>query len=645
MWRTPNLPDGQPDTAAVRAARAARRVTVAATVLFTLVLCRWRPWNLFARAGFSSDFYDEQARAMLHGHLAVNPAVAGIEGFLINGRTYLYYGPFLAVARLPVAVVNLIAGNALAGRITRLSMVVGFVVFCTGAHALAVAARRWWQRPASSWRTAGFVAAAACSPVLYLAGWASVYHETELWAAAFAVWAAVGAIRFANEPARRPAVLAAVCTAAAITTRATVGLGIAAGVGSVALWCALRKHGDRRDAVTIIAGCVAGAAVHMSVNLARFGSLLGLPVERQVLTLNNPARAAWFAGNNESFFSLRFLPTTVVHYLRPDAIGFERLAPVVRFGPLATNRGSYPLETITPSASLITTATVLLVAAAAGAVVLVVRREATWLLLLAGAALATVPTFAIGFIANRYLVDMLPMLMIPAAVAFIRLSPPRGVGWHRATRVVFGMGVLWGAFSNVALATWTQNLKEPGFTAWRYQLDAHLFAAPSPGIVDAVAGAEVPQRDGTVGLSADGDRCVAVYVAEQGRWVPLERANNARRLTGTFTPTTGSTVLVAGTDTFSLNATATADTLQFSTSSTSGEVSPLDSAPLPWNGEAVAITVVADPVLPELSVTVAGRSALFSFRVPTGTLTPGTDFTVDPTDQNETLCRQLAHRR
>jgi len=146
-------------------------------------------------------------------------------------------------------------------------------------------------------------------------------------------------------------------------------------------------------------------------------------------------------------------------------------------------------------------------------------------------------------------------------------------------------------------------------------------------------------------LSADGDRCVAVYVAEQGRWVPLERANNARRLTGTFTPTTGSTVLVAGTDTFSLNATATADTLQFSTSSTSGGVSPLDSAPLPWNGEAVAITVVADPVLPELSVTVTGRSALFSFQVPTGTLTPGTDFTVDPTDQNETLCRQLAHRR
>ena len=73
---------------------------------------------------------------------AVRPEVAGHEGFLIDGRTYLYYGPFLAIVRLPFA----LFGDVFAQRLTRLSMIVGFVVYCTGAFHLLDLARRWASR-------------------------------------------------------------------------------------------------------------------------------------------------------------------------------------------------------------------------------------------------------------------------------------------------------------------------------------------------------------------------------------------------------------------------------------------------------------------------------------------------------------------
>ena len=120
--------------------RPAQIVTVVGATLFTLMLCEWKPWRLFARAGFSGNFYDVQAQAFLRGRLAVPADVAGIEGFLVDGKTYLYYGPVLAVARLPLA----LFGSWTEGRITRLSMIVGFVVLCTFVAAL----RRAPWRPA-----------------------------------------------------------------------------------------------------------------------------------------------------------------------------------------------------------------------------------------------------------------------------------------------------------------------------------------------------------------------------------------------------------------------------------------------------------------------------------------------------------------
>lgn len=655
-------------------------VTLVATVVFSLIVCRMRPWDLFADAGFSNDFYDEQARSFLRLRLAVRPDVPGPEGFLIDGRTYLYYGPFLALARLPFAALGELFGDEwFAGRLTRISMIVGFVVLCTGSYHLLEAARRcvarnWPQTdpetgasapaaPAvgSAWRTGGFVAAVACSPALFLAGWVSVYHETELWAAAFAVWAMVGVLRCAAVPTRRDAVMTGAAIVAAILTRAPVGIGMAVGAGLVALSTFRR---ERHNSLIVIGACVAGFATHFAVNVAKFGSLLDLPAERQVLSINDASRAAWFAGNNGSFFSPRFLSTTIVHYLRPDTVRFERLIPFVRFGPLATDRSSYPLETITPAASLSATATVLLAAGVIGAVVLLARRAWVPVALMIGGAIAALPTFTIGFIGNRYLVDMLPLLILPAAFAFAAVVVPGSRTVRRGWRFGLVALVAWGSWTNVALAVWTQNLKEPGFTEARYRIDDAIFSDPAPALIVYDPSAPVP-RDGIVAIVADSANCDAVYIAEQGVWVSLERANNGiHRIHATLSldpdqpglgaDGAGETQLVEGpadadgTPIWTLGLTGDDHrrlvARGFGDGDIVAEIPAQISERIGTDGGAVDIDIVADEIVGQFSVTMAGEMVMFSFSPPPGPLLR-TDALAEHPNRDDSLCRRLQARR
>ncbi|MCB0997667.1 MAG: hypothetical protein KDB40_00085 [Acidimicrobiales bacterium] len=644
MWR--------PTRPADPAARAARLVTIVATVVFALIVVRCRPWDLFVREAYSNDFYDEQARSFLRLRVAVRPEIPLQEGFLVDGKTYLYYGPFLAVVRLPFAVF----GDVFAGRLARLSMIAGYAAALTGSFHLV---RR--LAPTASVRRVGvFVAAVACSPLLFLSGWVSVYHETELWAFAFATWAFAGTVRLLDgrTPERADVLAVAFPVAAGITTRASVGLGVAAGVcvaASIAFWSRIVTPGaterdQKRAAVGAMGGVVGasalGFAIHAGLNWIKFGSPTALPGQLQVLSLNDPTRAAWFAGNGDSFFSLRFVSTTLAHYLRPDTVRFERMLPFVRFGPLATDRSSYPLETITPAASITTSATLLLVAAVIGIVVIGRRRRWTLVAMVAGGLIAAVPTFTIGFIGNRYLVDMLPMLLVPAAVAIGTCAFPIRP-WRPAARRIVRIAVValvaLGAWCNAALAVWTQQLKEPGFTSWRYRVDGWVFGDPAPALVDLTPGAPVP-RDGTVALDRDptSDRCSGVYIAEQGSWVALERSNDGRRLHGVVELDDDAAALLAGGDDWTVSA-AVNGTSVVVEAEVDGRSTLSAPVPLP-SDHRLDVDVIADPVVGELSVTVDGDQVVFVFAGPTGAGVPGATFELDP-DPGDSLCRQLEARR
>jgi hypothetical protein len=599
MWQ--RLPVDDP---ARRPQRVGRAITAVTVGVFGLIATSWRPWKLFARGGYSADFYDEQARVFLRGRLAVDPAVAGIEGFLIDGQTYFYYGPMLALVRLPTA----LFGSAFTGRLTIVSMLVALVVLCTwsfrllGAGLELLAGRRLGAF--DGWRIAVGVGAVAWSPALFLAGWTSVYHETELWACAFAVIAGTAMIELVQRPHPTTLAVAGAATVATVLTRASVGVGVAAALLAVG---AIVTRRDRRLGVVAVGVAVVGVAAHAVLNLAKFGSLFSLPADRQVLTLVDPERAAWFAGNDGSFFSARFLPTTVLQYLRPDAVRFERLVPWVRFGPLADDVGGYPVETITPSSSLVVTAPVLLLCAVIGVVTLLRRRCWLWLAVTAGFAVGAVPSFTIGFVANRYLVDMLPALIVPAAAGTWALTRP---GWLPVTagRVAVAAALTWSLWANASLATWTLGLKSPGFTELRYRIDDAVFPAPSPGLVALSPGSPVP-RDGVVAVEPD---CAGVYVAEQDRWVALERRPGRRELSGHVPPEVPAPVLAAAGDwTLGLLGIGPEAMVALSVDGVEVSVQPIgDVSP----GDEVR--VVADPVIPQLSVTIEGRTVLFDPTLP-----------------------------
>ena len=510
-----------------RARRQTWAVTFVAVASFWMISTAGRPWDLFARAGFSSDFHDEQARVFLRGRIAVDPAVPGPEGFLIDGATYLYYGPFLAIARMPLV----LFGDLFVGRLVRVSMLVALVVLARWADRLATVARRS-VRPSSnaSWPRVAFVAAVLASPALFASGWISVYNETELWALALAVvtvtltveWAADG---FTNG---RTVVMAGGAALATTLTRAPIGFGVsfALGVcGLVLVWRSRRDTSARPVALLAVGAGVLPLVAHMLVNLAKFGTLMSVPGDRQLLSLTSVARAEFFERTGGSFFSLRFLPTTMAQYLRPDTIRFERLVPGIRYGPLAPDYADFPVESTTPASSITVSALLLIVLAAIGLVWLVRRRALTWLTVFVATSLGALPTFLIGFVANRYLIDMLPPLIVAAAIGVWLLAD-----LERRQVVQGGVVVLavWGLWVNASLAIWNIGYKTVGFTEARYSLDDTILGGGHRSLVPIDESTPVP-RDGIVGVTSD---CSGVWIAEQGRWVALDRPNGVRQATG-----------------------------------------------------------------------------------------------------------------
>ncbi|MFN3254247.1 MAG: hypothetical protein ACE37B_00995 [Ilumatobacter sp.] len=619
-----------------------------AVALFWLLSTSWRPWDLFDRAGFSADFYDEQARSFLRGRLAVRPEVPGPEGFLIDGKTYLYYGPFLAILRVPLA----IFGEVFVGRLVRFSMLVALVVLGRWTARLARAGYAVWamnRDHATPGRGPQLVVVAAVlfSPAFFAAGWITVYHETEIWAFALAVvsltllaeWAASG---FDDGRTLQWAIAAIV---AATMTRAPIGLGIAFGLGVIGLGLAWRTRRDRGSAGwRPIGGAVGSLAAYCVVNVAKFGSLFSVPGDRQVLSLTDPARAAFFEATGGSFFSVRFLPTTLAQYLRPDTIRFERLVPGIRYGPLAENYGSLDVETVTPSSSLPVSATLLVILAVFGVAWLVRRRASTWLVLVGAGVLCAVPSFLIGFIANRYLIDMLPPLVVGAAIGVWVVADRVGDAGALVRRSATGaavVAIVWGAWVNGALATWTLEYKSPGFTEFRSDVDATVFGGGDVGTVPAEPGGVVP-RDGLVGLGGD---CSGVYMAEQGVWVALERADGRSTVTGVIDESSGASTRLAETDQWSVDAVIAPSS--DATSVTITAAGPGISVPTIVVFDAVELpaeyTIVVDAITNETFVELDGDARLL-----TGELLRAADQPIavagSVVDEPSPLCSKLAGR-
>src|SRR5690606_29337565 len=130
-----------------------------------------------------------------------------------------------------------------------------------------------------------------------------------------------------------------------------------------------------------------------------------------------------FLAENGGFFSPAFIPTTLVQYFRPDAIRFTSLFPWIEFDSApGWIYGGVRLDLFDRTASVPTTMPVFVVLGVVAAVA-VVRR---WLppaadlrplaVPVLGAAASGLTVLPFGYVANRYLADFMPFLVLVGTI-------------------------------------------------------------------------------------------------------------------------------------------------------------------------------------------------------------------------------------
>ena len=379
------------------------------------------------------------------------------------------------------------------------------------------------------------VALGAGAIPLFLASRAVVYHETELWGAALAVGSLAALVMVLRRPSGPRIALAGLLVALAINTRVPAGLG-----GVLALWAlaAMAATGlglpSQRRARTAVALAAAGLVALGSsavVNVAKFDQPFGIPLDKQVFSGLDQNRQAALAANGGSLFGAKYVPTTLLQAVRPDAVGTTRSLPYVglpRDRPALV--GDVRFDTLERSLSAPTSMPLLVLLALAGLVVAAARRPLRPLLVLAaGAAAGAGLSLTIAYVTTRYLADFLPFLLLAALIGVQALLPRLSAGGIRGRRLVVALAaglVVAGIVVNGSVGLVTQRLLSAETAEAdraefvRTQDRADNLLGRRPGGVGT--GAALPPLGVPGDLFVLGD-CDGLYAAGQFEWVPVER--------------------------------------------------------------------------------------------------------------------------
>jgi hypothetical protein len=520
------------------------------------------------RSSFSSNFYDVQAKAFLAGKLSMPASVLSIEGITIHGRSYMYFGPFLAVLHLPFVGID----GSLSGHLSGTSMVAAFVIALIGLSRLLWRARPLTGRDGQvAIGEMVFVAVAilgmsAGSILLYLGSDTSVYQETELWAIALAILSVSVGMDLLTAPTRRRAVgLAALCLSVCMV-RLVVGLGVLALtllVGAAQLASRyLREHRDGASrllsdgglavddprpgiGIGLLASAIGTLGIYSVINEAKFGSAFGLPLKHQALAVDGLSGTyASYAATHSSFNSLSFLPTTLTWYLRPDALDITRLFPFVNFPPRIWVVGAVRFAGLNPSSSLSATMPVLMVLALIGVGGLLLPRRCSstaeqgsllrrFRPMFLAMAIACVGTLTYAGIANRHLGDLFPALVVVAtagaAVALRWLKGRRIMMFTVCVVASLGLGAsIWinlglGLINQRIASTSIPGTERASFARFRISTFHAMFSGPLPQVT---RGGPVPKKV-PLGWLYVSTGCTGLYQAGQGVWHGIERTNAA----------------------------------------------------------------------------------------------------------------------
>jgi hypothetical protein len=529
----------------------------------------------FFRQETFGNFFDTQANAWLHGRWNVPPGVFFIEGFRHGAKTYTYFGPWPALLRLPLLAIT----GSPSGHLTPLSMTIAFAVAMVGVAMTQWRLREMFRpgRPLGRGELAlsgAVVFATGCgTTLLFLASRAWVYHEALMWGVALSIVAYERTIAFMMRPTRGRLVAAAIFAGLAFLSRASVGTGPMIALGLVLVgrllravhdrWSARRARASDADSeaevpdatparrgvmryldwlggaddrrtwiIPIFIALAIPSIIFVYVNYAKFGTLFSIPWRHQELTLINPRHRRILDQNGGTYFGLKFAPSTLFQYFRPDALSFDPHFPWVMFPRFTPHIfGGVEFDTLDPSTSLVTSMPAFTLLGIVGLIAAVFprfgrTREAAWLRVpLIGAIGGVGPTIAISFIAERYLGDFVPLIVLAALIG-IQVLMRRNEGRERrgAARVwivVVSVLALFGVWVNGGLAVVYARLYVPQHDTDRLALlqlqrDLDVGGPYSVGHSDALP--VRPSRVGTTWIVGD---CDSMYWTDGTFWFPV----------------------------------------------------------------------------------------------------------------------------
>ncbi len=563
-----------------RFARVAAAVGVLSTAVFTWILTVGR-WDLLAQRQLS-DVFDLQARAMLDGHLDVAPGSLAFEGFVLDGKTYTYFGVFPSLLRMPILLVT----DRFDGRLTMVSMIAAFVV-AFGASAVLidrvrtlVAGDRPWTRIGLVGAGLGLAAVGLSSNLTYLASGAWVYSEAALWGCA----GVLGAFAVLAGQLRRfrPAGLgwAAVWISVAWLSRGSMGAAptlalTVAAAGLLLGWRWLTPFtpavpasvSPRRVGVALLLAGWVPMAIFATINVAKFDTPFSIPFSSQVNNSSFPTRLEALDEYDGNLFSPTLVPAAGWQSVRPDLVAPSAQWPFVDFtrrDPIEI--GDPVWDTVEPSAGAPATMP-LLVALGCIGVIATLRSRGRGPIgalvalapMAAGAAVTAAVPLTIAFIAQRYLTDAVPLLVLTAAagIAVGDQWTARGRPDRRTRRALLvGAAVLLVAGTWVTLSvTWLFQRFEaaPDAAATAAALRAQDRVAEQlslPAIPVERRAAGLSRRSGLGDNLVVGD-CAGLYRGDGVGWRPLERTpargwHHLRVRWNTLDPTAPATLITLG---------------------------------------------------------------------------------------------------
>ena len=441
-------------------------------------------------------YYDALGDSLLQGRFDVPPQAIGSEAYLIEGRTYGYFGPTPAVLRLPLNALF----PAMRGRWMRPMMLAAtastllatYLLLQQARRAASRGAGRFERRPLRQYLDGLFVLCAATGTSLVFIQHSPVlYHEALIQGVAWALWSFFWLLHYQERGAPAALFASLGCALASFQARGSVGAGPVLALGVFVLAMVLRlpraRALERQGAgvpggeavpppspaslvpalpyrrllwhtvsIALVAGLSLAALLYKNVEV--FGSLSGAPpYHRHVLLMNDPARLARTDGGH--FVQPGNLRTTLYNYLHPGHFDFRPPFPFffalhereVRFFPETR------LDHREPFFSLTGINTFWCVIAVLGGVLalrpqLVQRPElARFRIVLLGAAAGGGALFMVACITQRFLHDLYPLLIVAGAVGlqgFVALC--RHSRWARASVPVLVLLALYTCYANIA---------------------------------------------------------------------------------------------------------------------------------------------------------------------------------------------------